>query len=286
MTARTLLILSLLTTGGCLSHRDAAWTAPAQPFGTVSDQVVVDLIADGERAWQARADAKQLDEADRAYGAALRYRPADANILVRLAHVATRRARLLDGAGGASARWDQATRYAERAMAARNPKLADAARAGRPPVAVFSYAEPADAPALVIYAEALLGWAMSRGTPTVVERRGWISAAAGRALGFDRALGWAAPDRVLGILDCELPEARQNLREALERFEAAVAAAPAYLPTRIAYAEEYATRVRDEKLYHRLLQEVLAADPRALPEATAENLDAQRLARGLIRERR
>ena len=117
-------------------------------------------------------------------------------------------------------------------------------------------------------------------------QRPWISAGALRALAFDRAIGWAAPDRVLGILDCELPEARQNLRDALERFEAAVAAAPAYLPTRIAYAEEYATRVRDAALYRRLLDEVIAADANALPEAAPENLEAQKTARSLIRARR
>jgi hypothetical protein len=277
-------VAGLLAAGsGCIAHRSAAFTAPPEPFGDLSDQIVTDLVADGDRAWNARQDPKQLDEAARAYGAALRYRPSDANILVRLARVALKRA----GLGAAvTSRYDEATGYAERALAARNPKLLEAARVGKNPEQIFSHAEPADAPALTVYAEALLGWAIANGTATLLHQRPWIVAAAMRALGFDRAIGWAAPDRVLGILDCEMPEARQNLRDALERFEAAVAAAPAYLPTRIAYAEEYATRVRDAALYRRLLDEVVAADPKALPEAEPENLDAQKAARALIRSPR
>ena len=54
--------------------------------------------------------------------------------------------------------------------------------------------------------------------------------------------------------------------------------APAYLPTRLAYAEDYAARVRDEALYRRLLDEIVAADANALPDAAPENADAQRTA--------
>ena len=286
MTPRALIagIVAAVAASGCIAKRTPAWTPPPMPFGAVSEQILNDLVADGERAWQARADPRQLDEAARAYGAALRYRPQDANLLLGLARIALRRASSLHGAD-AAVRLDEATAFGERALAARNSKLLEAARAGQPPSEVFSRAEPADAGALAIYAEALLGWALTHGTATVLQVRPWITAAALRALAFAPAVGWAAPNRVLGVLDCELPEAKQNLHDALERFEAAIATAPAYLPTRIAYAEEYATRVRDEPLYRRLLEEVLAADAQALAEATPENRDAQRTARSLLRRR-
>jgi hypothetical protein len=288
MNARALTVAVLvgcMATAGCVAKRTPAWATPPLPFGSVSELIVNDLVADGDRAWIGRSDAKQLDEAARAYGAALRYRPDDVNVLLHLARIALRRASAMRGAGAAE-RLDEATGFAERALSARNAKLLDAARAGQPPTEVFSRAEPADADALVVYAEALLDWTMAHGTPTLLKYRPWIAAAATRALGFDPAVGWAAPNRVLGILDCEIPEAKQNLPDALERFEAAVAAAPAYLPTRMAYAEEYATRTRDAELYHRLLEEVVAADANALPEAAPENLEAQKTARSLIRARR
>jgi hypothetical protein len=276
-----LFLLCSWLAAGCLSHRKTAWIAPGEPFGAVSDQIVTDLIADGDRAWKQRQESAQLDEAARAWSAALRYRPTDHNLLVKLGRLSVRRARL----GKAAMHYNEAVGFAERALSARNGKLLEAARRGQRAEEIFSYAEPADTPALVLYAEALLAWAVSRGTPTVLDQRPLIAAAADRALRFDRAIGWAAPDRVLGVLACELPEARQNLRDALDHFEAAVAAAPAYLPTRIAYAEEYATRVRDAALYRRLLDEVLASDAQALPEAVVENLDAQQTARRLIQGR-
>ncbi|HEX9105083.1 MAG TPA: TRAP transporter TatT component family protein [Polyangia bacterium] len=285
MSRAVLIVVAADAASGCVAKRTPAWVAPALPFGAVSEQILRDLVSAGDYAWQRRAEPGQLDEAARAWGAALRYDPSDEKVLVQLARVALRRASTSRGAGAAE-RLDEATGYAERALSARNSKLLDAARAGKLPAAVFSLAEPADAPALAVYAEALLGWSLAHGTSTLLGKRAWIEAAAQRALAFDPAVGQAAPNRVLGVLDCELPEAGQNLRDALDRFEAAVAAAPAYLPTRVAYAEEYATRVRDAVLYKRLLGEVLAADANALPAAAPENADAQRAARRLLRGRR
>jgi hypothetical protein len=273
----------VLATAGCITKRTAGWVDPAIPFGTVSQQILDDLVADGESAWKLRADKKQLDESSRAYGAALRYNPSDAAVLVRLGQIALRRSTVNARGAGSSAYLDEATGYGERALSARNPQLLAAARVARAkPTDVFSHAEPADAPALVLYAEALLGWSVMHGTATVLKNKEWISAAATRALGFDPTVGWGAPNRVLGTLDCELPEARENLRDALVRFEAAVAVAPAYLQTRLVYAEEYATRTSDDGLYKKLLEEILSADLKSLPEAAAENADAVRIAKKLL----
>jgi hypothetical protein len=277
------LVLAALLAGGCIAKRSPAWTSPPTGFGAVSEQILQDLVADGAKAWKARANKDQLDEAARAYSAALRYNPDDANVLVQLARIAFRRATTTDRGAGAATRLDEAVTFAERALSARNPALRDAARAGTKPAEVFSHAEPADALALAVYAETLLAWSMAHGTPTILKQRDWIAAAATRALAFDPAIGWGAPNRVLAILDCQLPEARENLHDAQVRFEAAVAAAPGYLPTRLAYATEYATRMRDDTLYHRLLEAVVAADPNALPDAAPENADAQKAARKLLR---
>jgi hypothetical protein len=278
------LFIAWVALGGCVSQRQAAWLAPPQPLGEVSDDTVDGLVRLGDAAWLKRQEPAQLDEAIRAFRAALRYRPADDNVLVRLSRVSLRRGRMLRGRAAADV-YDEAAAFAERALAARNPNLAEAARAGQTPEAVFARAEPADVPALAAYIEALMAWAMACGIPTLLAERQRITAAALRTIAFDRAAGWAAADRALAVLDCELPEARQNLRDALEHFEAAIAAAPAYLPTRLAYAEEYAPRVRDVALYRRLLDEVVAGDAGALPEALAENLEAQAAARRLIRKR-
>jgi hypothetical protein len=264
---------------GCIAARHADWSAPPSPFGGVSDDIIAGLVSDGDTHWERRAEPAQLDEAVRAWTAALRYHPDDPSLLVRLGRAAFRRGTTKRQA----TQIDQAVRFAERALAARNGELAAAARSGKPRDKIFALAQLADAPALTLYAEALLAWALASGTPTVLAQRDAIRAAAESALRFDRAIGWAAPDRVLGTLECALPEARQNLGLARDHFEAAVAAAPAYLPSRLAFAEEYAPRVRDEPLQRRLLEEVVNADAHALPAAETENREAQRTARTLLR---
>lgn len=238
------LTFCFLLIASCVAHRRPAWRA-ALPFAADASPDAATLVQKGRDAlWQ---------------GALTRDDPKRAAEL-----------------------FDRATTFAERALATRNPALAAAARARQPPAARFALASPADAPALALYAESLLAWSLARGTPTVIDRRVVIAAAAGRALTFDPRAGFGAPDRVLAILECALPEAGQNLRDALDHFESALAAAPLYLPTRVAYAEHYARRLRDGDLYRRLLQAVLDADPDALPAAAPANRAAQKVARRLL----
>jgi hypothetical protein len=276
------LLLILALTSGCVVARHPSWNPPAASFGGVSDDIIARLVGDGDAHWQKREQRGELDEAVRAWVAARRYHPRDPNLLVRLGRAALRRGVTLHQ----RPQLDLAVQYAERALAARNPDLAAAARAGKPPAKVFALAEPADAPALTLYAEALLAWALAQGTPTLLAQRDAIRAAAENLMRFDRAAGWAAPDRVLGTLECALPEARQNLALSRDHFEAAVAAAPAYLPSRLVFAQAYAPRVRDEALRRRLLQEVVSADAHALPDAEPENREAQRAAQSLLQRLR
>ncbi len=281
--SRLLVLASVaLAAGGCVAHRPSAWGTPSVGFGEVSDAIVAALVEDGDKAWAARADPRQLGEAMRSYRAALHERPNDVGLMVQLGRLAYYRAQLRGGKGAALLYSDAAS-WAERALATSNPALAQAARSGKRPGEVFSLAQPADEDALVLYAESILWWAIESNTTTVIDQKPWIEAAAARALALDRAAGYGAPDRVLAVLACEMPAARQNLREALDHFEAAIAAAPAYLPTRLLYAEEYAVRLREAPLYRRLLHEVVDGDAHALVEAQPENEAAQREAQQLLK---
>ena len=274
-------LAATLTSLGCLAHRPSSWRPPESTYGEVSDVIVAGLVDDGDKAWARRDEPRQLDEAMRSYRAALHQRPTDAGLMVHLGRIAYHRGLQVDNRT-AAIHFADAAGWAERALTARNPALAKAALGHKRPVEVFALAQPADEDALVLYAESVLWWAIAKNTTTVIDQRSWIEAAAGRALLIDRSAGYGAPDRVLAVLACELPAARQNLREALDHFEAAVSAAPAFLPTRLLYAEEYAVRLREAPLFRRLLEQVAEGDPRALPEAQPENLEAQRQAKKLL----
>jgi hypothetical protein len=187
-------------------------------------------------------------------------------------------------------RWrgDDGVSWAERALGAANPELRARAIAHRPPWDVFAVARAEDLPALVAYAEALLAWSQRAGNATLVAQAGLIWAAANRAAELDRTAGWGAPDRILGTLAALLPVGMNgpagDLRFAEERFEAALASGPDYLPNKVAYAEFLAVRLRDGRLYRELLEEVLAADADALRGAEPENRAAQRDALELLHD--
>jgi hypothetical protein len=244
-----------------------SWDPPPLPPGAVSATIVARLVADGDRAFAARDDPQRVDEAISLWRAALEERPHSPVVLCRLSR---------------AYRWrgDDGVSWAERALGAANPGLRARAVAHWPPEEIFAVARAEDLPALVAYAEALLEWSQRAGQATLEAQARRIYAAANRAAELDRSAGWGAPDRILGTLAALLPLEADgpsgNLRFAGEHFEAALASAPGYLPNKVAYAELLAVRLRGGRLYRRLLQEVLAADAWALPDAAPENRAAQR----------
>jgi tetratricopeptide (TPR) repeat protein len=269
-------------TDGCVQHRQAAWQHPPAAHGEVGDTVIESLTAGGDRAYAARAEPARLDEALSDYRAALRYRPDSVSLRVRAARAALARASTQSGSD-AQELLDEALRHGELAVAAATANQQPAVDAGQVSV------QPPEGEALsafTVYAEALLAWAENAGRSTLKAERGRIQAAALRVAALDRRAGHGAPDRILGTLWATVPSgAGADLPAAREHFEAALAAAPHYLPNRIAYAERYAKRVGDGALHRRLLDEVLAADPQALPESGPENAAAQEDARRLLRSR-
>jgi hypothetical protein len=280
--ALSLLAASLV--GGCAAARTPGWAEPPLPFGTVSTEILDHMVAEGDRAFAARENPASLDDAMESWGGALHYRPDDATLLVRLSRAARLRAHSLSS-GDADGKLKEAIVFAERALSARNHELFNRVAARKPPANIFSAAEPLDVPALVAYAESLLEWTELRGTPTLLGQRDWINTAAVRAVELDRAADFGAPDRVLGVLNATLSsDLGGDLRASEEHFEAALAAAPGYLPTRLDYASAWCTRMRDQKRYQRLLAEVAGADADALPPAAPENRAAQKRARALLAE--
>ena len=266
-----------LALAGCVATRTPLFVA-APPR---EDPPVDALLDQAAQAFAAREDPRALDRAIALLRDASAQNPSDPAILVRLSQAARLRAESLDGRAGAKLA-DEAVGFAERALAT-NAELRALVQARREPDVVFAAATERDLPALVAYCEALFSWSDRAGTQTVMQQQRWIQASCTRAITFDRAAGYGAADRVLASLDAALPVGDgANFVDAMERFEASIAEAPGYLPTRVAYAERLAARLREETLYHRLLDEAANADPNALPAAAPENRIAQRRARALL----
>ena len=75
-----------------------------------------------------------------------------------------------------------------------------------------------------------------------------------------------------------------SLEKAKEHFEKSIEVAPGYLGTKVLYADYYATKTNDKELFVRLLNEVVSADPSAVPELLPENISEQAKAKALLAE--
>jgi hypothetical protein len=279
------LVLCVAFSAGCVAHRTPAWERPGLPFGAVSAELLDHMVQEGDRKFAGRDDPAQLDGALETWRGALRYRPNDAALLVRLSRASRLRAHSLSS-NDAQSHADEGVAWAERALCAGNRQVCERAASSRQaPAHVFNQATLEDLPALIAYAEALLDWSELHGLQTLLAQHEWIIAAADRARELDHSAEEGAPDRLLGIMWATLTaDYGGDLRRSEERFEAALATAPGYLPTRVEYAARWCVRTRDGERYRRLLHEAAAADPSALPERAPENRAAQQRARDLLAE--
>ncbi len=277
-------LLLLLMVAGCVPppQRPPSWERPGLAFGAVSPEILDHMVQNGDQTFAGRDKPAAIDDAMESWSGALRYRPDDVALLVRLSRAARLRSHSLP-AVDADGKAREAIAYAEHALVQRNYEVWKLAHTNKPPVEVFAVAEVADVPALLAYAQALFDWGEAREVLGMAAQRDWISAAAERALKLDAGADFAAADRILGMLDAALqPKAGRDLRAAQAHFEAALAAAPNYLPTRLEYAERWCKPSRDKARRRRLLHEVADGNSDALPDAAPENRAAQQRARAII----
>lgn len=102
-----------------------------------------------------------------------------------------------------------------------------------------------------------------------------------RLLELDETYYYGAPHLALGLLNSLLPPMLGGKPEvAREHFEKALEIGDGkFLPAYVMYAENYAKKSFDKKLYTELLSHVLATPPDVVPELTLVNTLAQRQAK-------
>ncbi|HBE74231.1 MAG TPA: hypothetical protein DDW31_09160 [candidate division Zixibacteria bacterium] len=103
---------------------------------------------------------------------------------------------------------------------------------------------------------------------------------------LDRNYYYGGPARWLGTYYAVAPGiAGGDMEKSKKHYEEAMAAAPGYLATKVLMAENYAAKVKDKALHDKLLDEVLAGDPDALPEVAIEQRVEQDKARRMKAEK-
>jgi hypothetical protein len=137
------------------------------------------------------------------------------------------------------------------------------------------------------YAATRLGWIQARADDwKAVAELPKVELLLQRVLALDPGYERGRAQLYLGALNALRPAALGGKPEEAKRhFEAAIRYSDGRdLIAKVEYARRYARLVYDRELHDRLLQEVLAADPRE-PRRTLSNVLAQRLARDLLQDR-
>jgi hypothetical protein len=185
---------------------------------------------------------------------------------------------------------NRAVWWGERALIAASPEFGEKMRNKGKYHEVIGVVGIEGLPAMYWYATALGKWARASGFSVLVGQKDNIKATMTRALELDENFYHGGPHRYFGAFYAVAPGfAGGDPVKSQEHYDKALAIAPYFIGTKVLMAENLATKLDDEAMFDRLLEEVLAADlsavpPEILPEMTVEQQKARELQKQKIDE--
>jgi tetratricopeptide (TPR) repeat protein len=307
MTTRSIEFAALaiaLTFAGACSGRTAVWEDKSStPAPTGGDAASVSAAMDaGMPAWESRSDGEaKVFEAIAAWETALGCTAGSSSPEGRCSSVAPTAAnaellalitRAYYFSADAYMRLDEA-RYldymnravwwGERALIAASPEFAEKMRNKAKYHEAIKVVGIDGLPAMYWYATALGKWARASGFGVLVGQKDNIKATMERALELDPNYYHGGPHRYFGAFYAIAPGfAGGDLGKSQEHYDKSIAIAPYFIGTQVLMAENLATKLDDEEMFDRLLQEVISADlskvpAEILPEMKAEQDKAREL---------
>lgn len=293
-----LVVLSLVSAAslglGCATTREVDWKPPTVTADAAAAST--GLVGEGDALWEQRGDQAKLREAIAKWEAAAASAPtaelasklSRAHYLLGDGYLA-----LADDLAGRDAEYEKGLAWAETALKIAAPEFA-AARAGGATHAEAIKKAPKEAvPAMYWYASNLGKWAASKGFATRLKYKDDIKATMDLVKAYDETYFHAGPWRYFGAFEALTAGiAGGDLNKSKENFQKASTMAPAYLGTKVLWAELLCTKQQgdadgdgqnDGKVqFKKLLDEVIAADPNADPTIAAENTIEQQKAKKLL----
>jgi hypothetical protein len=178
---------------------------------------------------------------------------------------------------------NRAVWWGERALIAASPEFAEKMRNKGKYHEVIGVVGIEGLPAMYWYATALGKWAKASGFSVLVGQKDNIKATMTRALELDENYYHGGPHRYFGAFYAVAPGfAGGDPVKSQEHYDKALQIAPYFVGTKVLMAENLATKLDDEDMFKKLLDEVLAADlgavpPEILPEMKVEQVKAKEL---------
>jgi hemerythrin superfamily protein len=176
---------------------------------------------------------------------------------------------------------------AERALGLANPAFAALIKSGEDSDEVWTKAlksaRKEDVKTLYWYAVHLAKWAKLKSLPAILKYKNRALLVIQTCKTLEPEFFHGGPSRYLGTYWAALPGfAGKDTGKSKVHFDAAIKIDSTYLDTKVLYARWYATNADDEALFKKLLNEVISADPNAIPELVPENKNSQRIAKDLL----
>jgi hypothetical protein len=244
-------------------------------------------IRSGDEHWAKRAEASELDAAIAAWQQAAV--ESDATTLAKLAHALHFRGyRAVNAEGGPAGKDPLAdhrrgAELGERAALAANPALAAAVAKGAPLEDSLAQADASALPGIFWRALNLRAVAEAGGFMALAEISPKLRQAMETVLRVDEGYYYGGAYRYLGTFFARAPSmAGGDMDKSQSHFQKAMTIAPAFLATRVLWAEFYATKREDREGFRRELNFVINQADDALPEAIAENRVEKLRARAVL----
>lgn len=254
------------------------------------------LIAEADALWTERLDETKLKQGLSKWEEAVKLAPS-AELLTKLARghylLGDGHYAVADNVEARDAEYQLGLDWANEALKLAAPEYAASKAGGAKHVDAIKLAG-ADAVSPMYWYSANLGkWAASKGFATRLKYKDDLKATMDQVKALDETFFYAASWRYFGGYEAATAGiAGGSLDKSKENFEKAIQLAPNYLGTKVLYADFLCPKLqKDEdgdgtadgkKLFQRLLDEVIAADPAIDPAIEAENRIEQKKAKKLL----
>lgn len=286
--SRVMWMTATLAVSGCATTYEAKWDEKPVTAAPAEAEAMATASAEGDAAWEQRGDKAKLIEAITKWEAAFEKSPG-AELAAKLA-----RAHYLLGDGyyvlennheGRDAEYQKGLDWATRSLKLSAPEFTKAMSEGKRHAEAITLASKESVPAMYWYATNLGKWAATKGFTTRLKYKDDIKATMAHVKSLDEMYFYAAPWRYFGSFEAVTAGlAGGSLEKSEEAYKKAVELAPNYLGTKVLWADFLCTKKQDKEMFKKLLEEVIAADPKVDAAIEPENRIEQAKAKKLLAE--
>ncbi len=259
-------------------------TPPATAHGDADG-----LVAQGDTAWEQRADESQLRASIDSWQKALAIDPDRADVRVKLA-----RAHYFLADGHLSfdeereeemvANFRMGTDQAELGLGQKYPAFASKFCSRQPFSVALQQLDKGAMGAMYWYATNLGKYALATSIVEVLNQKDRIEAMMGLIKKLEPSFFHYAADRYFGAYYTKIPFPKGDLAKSKGHFMTSISGAPYYQATRVLLASMNAAKGGDRALFKQMLDDVVAFDLDSRPDLKAENAAEQRKAQALLDE--